>query len=288
MDLEDLLLQSPNGVATWSQLRPHVTREQLAAAIGTGRVKRAGRGVYRIAASSPDYGVAAALHGTLSHLSAAQHHGLGLIRDPTKTYVTVRAGRSGVKATKDVRVFYRNIPAEHVTGGITDVIRTVLDCARDCRIPDALAVADSALRYGKADRDDLVKAAAQLRGPNSERVRSIVHWADPRAASVMESALRGLLCEAGLPIFEPQLPIVISTGETWHPDLGHATTRTVIEADSVLNHSGPARLEIDAQRYDEFAAAGYVVLRFTWRQITGRPDWVVDMVRRTLRQRVWA
>jgi hypothetical protein len=236
VDVEDLLLQSPNGVATWSQLRPYVSRERLAAAIGTGRVKRAGRGIYRIAASSPDYGIAAALHGTLSHLSAAQHHGLSLIRDPTQTCVTVGAGRSGVKPPKAVRVFYRNIPPEYVTGGVTDVVRTVLDCAGDCPVPDALAVADSALRYRKADRDDLLKAASQLRGPKSKRVQQIAQWADPRAASVMESALRGVLCEAGLTMFVPQFPIVISTGETWHPDLGHAASRTVIEADSVLNH----------------------------------------------------
>lgn len=268
-------------------MQPYVSREQLAAAIGTGRVKRAGRGVFRVAAASPDYGIAAALHATLSHLSAAQQHGLSLIRDPTQTYVTVRANRGAVKATKNVRLFYRDIPREQVTDGVTDVIRTVLDCARDCPIPDALAVADSALRYRKADRDDLLKAASELRGPRSKRAKQIVQWADPRAASVMESALRGLLCEAGLPIFEPQFPIRVSSDEMWHPDLGHAASRVVIEADSVLNHGGPSRLEIDTQRYDEFAAAGYVVLRFTWRQITKRPDWVVEMVRRTLRQRGW-
>ncbi|HEX6233244.1 MAG TPA: DUF559 domain-containing protein [Jiangellaceae bacterium] len=164
----------------------------------------------------------------------------------------------------------------------------MLDCARDCPIPDALAVADSTLRYHKADRDDLVKAAAELRGPKSGRVRTVVHWADERPASVMESALRGPLCAAGWPIFEPQFPIKVSTGDIWHPDLGHAASRVVIEADSVLNHGTTTRLEIDTQRYDEFASAGYVVLRFTWRQITERPDWVVDMVRRTLKQRGWA
>ena len=288
MDVADLLYQAPNAVATWSQLKPHVTERQLAIAMGSGRVERAGRGVYRLSWATPDYGIAAALRGTLSHLSAARHHGLSLIRDPAETYVTVRANRSGLKAPKGVRVFYRDIPPERRSGDVTDIVRTVLDCARDCPIPDALAVADSALRDNRLDHGELLEAAALLRGHGCRRVRQIVQWADARAASVMESALRGLLCEAGLPIFEPQLPIKISTGDVWHPDLGHEASRTVIEADSVLNHSGPTRLEIDTQRYDEFAAAGYVVLRFTWRQITGRPDWVVDMVRRTLRQRAWA
>lgn len=288
MDVADLLYQAPNGVATWSQLKPYVTERQLAVAIGTGRVKQAGRGVYRLSWAPPDYGIAAALRGTLSHLSAARHHGLGMIRDPAETYVTVRANRSGLKAPKGVRVFYRDIPPERGKGGVTDVVRTVLDCARDCPIPDALAVADSALRDLRLDRGELLEAAAVLRGHGCRRARQVVHWADARAASVMESALRGLLCEVGLDIFEPQFPIRISTGETWHPDLGHAATRTVIEADSVLNHGGPTRLELDTQRYDEFAAAGYVVLRFTWRQITGRPGWVVDMVRRALKQRGWA
>jgi very-short-patch-repair endonuclease len=288
VDVADLLYQAPNGVATWSQLKPYVTERQLAIAMGSGRVERAGRGVYRLSWAPPDYGIVAALRGTLSHLSAARHHGLSLIRDPAETYVTVRANRSGLKAPKGVRVFYRDIPPERRSGDVTDIVRTVLDCARDCPIPDALAVADSALRDNRLDRGELLEAAALLRGHGCRRARQIVQWADARAASVMESALRGLLCEAGLAIFEPQFPIEISTGDVLHSDLGHATTRTVIEADSVLNHVGPARLEIDAQRYDEFAAAGYVVLRFTWRQITGRPDWVVDMVRRTLRQRGWA
>ncbi|HEX5996493.1 MAG TPA: hypothetical protein VFY84_15240 [Jiangellales bacterium] len=287
MNVADLLYQAPNGVATWAQLKPYVTERQLAAAIGSGHVKRVGHGVYRLSWGQPDYGIAAALRGTLSHLSAARHHGLSLIRDPAETYVTVRPNRSGIKPPKDVRVFYRNIPPERTSGGVTDLVRTVLDCARDCPIPDALAIADSALRDFRLDHGELRAAAARLRGRHCQRVRQIVEWADPRAASVMESALRGLLCEAGLPIFEPQLPIKVSNGETWHPDLGHAASRTVIEAESLLNHGAPTRLEIDTQRYDEFAAAGYLVLRFTWRQITGRPEWVVDMVRSALMRRGW-
>ena len=39
-------------------------------------------------------------------------------------------------------------------------------------------------------------------------------------------------------------------------------------------HLRPAAFENDRERDAELHAAGYLVLRFTWRQLTERPEWV--------------
>lgn len=270
---------------TWTQLRRHVTANELAAAIGRGRVVKEGRGIYRLTASPASHAKAAQLRGTVSHLSAAEHWGLDLLKDLDTTHVTVDAHRGRVKAPDGVRIYYRTIPTQRRTNGVTDVVRTVLDCARDCALPDALAVADSALNHGKTTQDELISAAAQARGPHIRRVRQVVSWADGRVASAMESALRGVLCDAGLTDFQPQVPIKDSRGDLRHADLGSLKDRVLIEADSFLNHGQRWQLARDAYRYDEFVASGYAVLRFTWEHIMDNREWLVNIVRSTLASR---
>ncbi|HEX5993695.1 MAG TPA: DUF559 domain-containing protein [Jiangellales bacterium] len=42
------------------------------------------------------------------------------------------------------------------------------------------------------------------------------------------------------------------------------------------------QLANDAERYDELVARGYRVLRFAFDHVVTRPDWIVEVVRRTL------
>jgi very-short-patch-repair endonuclease len=282
VNVERLLRESRNRAATWTELRPFVSQHELAAAIGRGRVVHDGSGTYRLASTPIRYGHATRVRGTLSHLSAAQHWHLPTLADVTETHVTVDPNRSRLKVQSGVRIYYRRIPDEHVVGGVTSVIRTLLDCAQDLPLPDALSVLDGALIRKDVKKQDLVDAAELLRGIHATKVQRIVGWADERAASPMESALRGVLLDAGITSFEPQFPVKISTGAILHADLGDPESRILIEADSVLAHGGRAAFERDAWRYDEFIAAGYRLLRFTWRQIMERRPWVVDMARRTL------
>lgn len=272
---------SENGVLTWSELRPHVTRLELAEALATPYVRKHGRGTYRLAAARPDYGTARRLRGTVSHLSAVLHWRLDTLTDLTAIYVTVPRNRSRVDEPDTIRVFYRNVPANQQVGGVTTVARTLLDCLRDCPLPEALAAADSAIRRGRVTKLELVEMAAALRGPGSGRARRLVEHVDALAASAMESALRGVLVEAGIDGFEPQFAV----GKA-HADLGHAEARVLIEADSFQYH-GMTKDDLihDCERYDEFAAAGYVVLRFTWWHIMERRKWLVDTVRRTVAER---
>jgi very-short-patch-repair endonuclease len=63
---------------------------------------------------------------------------------------------------------------------------------------------------------------------------------------------------------------------TW-PDRG-----VVVEVDGWQGHRAPAQLERDHQRDLELRAAGYIVLRYTRRQLIETPDAVAQDIRRYL------
>lgn len=284
VNLRDLFEAAPNGVLRLRELRPHVSRGQLAKLVGTGLVIYEGRGTYRLRTTREEHAIARQLCGVLSHRSAAVFHRLQLATAVGSTEITVDPRRSRINPPEGVRVYYRPVRPDEQEGGVTTVVRTILDCARDLSVPDALTMADAAVRAGDVDRDVLAEAAARRRGPGSARVRRVIGWLDPRSASVLESVTRGVLLEGGIRGFEPQFPVKISTGEMRHADLGHERARLLIEAESFLAHSGPV-MERDALRYTEFAAAGYGLLRFTWVNVMYRRPWVVEMVRSALEQR---
>jgi very-short-patch-repair endonuclease len=145
----------------------------------------------------------------------------------------------------------------------------------------ALAVADSALSHSWVHEEPLVEAARERPGAGRQRRLRVAEAADRRADNPFESVLRAVLVAAGLTSFEPQ-------GEVWlgrrllRPDLVDHAARVAVEADSFAFHGGPEDLERDCERYDTLTAAGWTVLRFSYRQVMNRPEWVVATVRTTL------
>ena len=56
----------------------------------------------------------------------------------------------------------------------------------------------------------------------------------------------------------------------------------VVEVDGLQGHRSRAQLERDHQRDLELRALGYIVLRYTWRQLTETPAAVATDLRRHL------
>jgi very-short-patch-repair endonuclease len=85
------------------------------------------------------------------------------------------------------------------------------------------------------------------------------------------------------------LPLVEASGlpapKVNHRVLGHTVdflwpeARLVVETDGMHAHLRPTAFEDDRARDAELQAAGYLVLRFTWRQLTERPGWVAAKLR---------
>jgi len=58
--------------------------------------------------------------------------------------------------------------------------------------------------------------------------------------------------------------------------------RLVVEIDGFAFHGGRAAFEDDRDRDAKLAAVGYRVIRFTWRQLTRRPEAVLVRLAQTL------
>ena len=151
---------------------------------------------------------------------------------------------------------------------VTSIERTLLDiCARSSDI-DALIVLDMAVRSGHA--------LGRYEGrPGAARLRRLAPLAAP-AESPMETRLRWILIQAGLPIPEVQTDLYDGDGRfVGRADLYYPAIHLVIEFDGG-NHR--ERLITDNRRQNALVGAGYRILRFTTADLFGRPQAVVGQV----------
>jgi hypothetical protein len=81
----------------------------------------------------------------------------------------------------------------------------------------------------------------------------------------------------GIPI--PEINVYV---DGWLVDAHWPAQRVIVEVDGWRGHRTPAQLERDHQRDLELRAAGYIVLRYTWRQLTEAPVAVAADLRRFL------
>ena len=59
---------------------------------------------------------------------------------------------------------------------------------------------------------------------------------------------------------------------------------TIIEVDGLAKYADPAEWQREKERQNRLVAGGYTILRFTWADITRRPDQTAGQVRRALRR----
>ncbi|WP_427887688.1 DUF559 domain-containing protein [Kribbella sp. GL6] len=264
------------GSSTFADLRALVSARAVRNALAAGDIRRVAKGVYALPEAPPALTAARSHGGVVSHLSAAQHWGLDVINPPTLPHVTLPPGRVRRSTGLPCVLHWANVPA---LDDVTTPVRTVIDCVRTLPLADSLAAADSALRMGRVEHDDLLDAAHRLRGPHSRRIQRVVALADGRAESVLESALRTLLIERGLEGFVPQL-LVQDAEFSARLDLGHPRLRLGLEADGFEYHGSRRALVKDCRRHVNLTIRGWRVLRFSWEDIMYDPEWVVATIER--------
>jgi very-short-patch-repair endonuclease len=92
-----------------------------------------------------------------------------------------------------------------------------------------------------------------------------------------------LLRRAGLPLPRTQARMLGYTVDFLWP-----AERVVVEVDGFGPHRTRMRFETDRARDAALLAAGYRVLRFTWRQLLHEPELVIARVAAVLSQRLAA
>ena len=272
------------GWATSAELVSATSRRALAAAVRRGDVARLTRGIYGIPGLAPDLAAAIAYDGVISHTSAAAGWQLPLLVVPPKPHITLpmnRNARSGPPAV----LHWGTIASADSSRRRTSLLRTVLDCARILPFGEALAVADAALSGGRLTLEELQAAAIAMRGPGRPNAVQVATAASGRADSFLESMLRGLLVSAGVDGFEPQVLVDLGSFRV-RVDLGHRQALVALEAEGYEFHGSARDFAADCRRYDELVADGWLVLRFTYQQVLGDPNWVVATVRSAVAQRI--
>jgi hypothetical protein len=227
------------GTAATDQLRRLTSRRAVRSAVAAGLVVPARRGTVALPVLDKTELTVRDLQAARSHLSAALHHGWEVGVPPAKPILTVpRSAHVSPGDRQVAHIAWGNLSSEERANGVTDLDRTVVDCARTLPFGQALAVADSALRSGRLTKAQLLETA--LAAPRTGRSRAVrvAEAADPRAAP-FESMLRGIALDVpGLPI-EPQ--VHIGGTEFIAADLVDVRLGIVIEAESWAYHGDRRR-----------------------------------------------
>ena len=166
---------------------------------------------------------------------------------------------------------------------VTSPARTWRDLAGVLPPAALLAVTDQLLD-GACSRGDLAQQLARRpTGRGCARAREVLPVGDPRAESPMESVLRWILHEAGLPA--PELQYVVrddAGGFLGRADLAWPDRRVLVEFDGDVHRDRDVFVD-DLRRQNRLVAAGWTVLRFTSADVLGRPYEVIAEIRRALR-----
>jgi very-short-patch-repair endonuclease len=209
---------------------------------------------------------------------------LGLDLPPTDPVEVVVPPWSGIRTRTGLLVRHCEISSVEVVSvrGLSVLVLPLTLAGLCLQRPavEALVVIDMAVQRGLTDPAALVAYAEVAKGrAGISRLRALAPLAAP-AESPMESRLRWLLLQGGLPRPDVQTNLCDAASRfVARADLYYPAARLVVEYDGG-NHRD--RLVEDDRRQNLLINAGYRVLRFTAADIHGRPDAVVAQVRASL------
>jgi hypothetical protein len=169
---------------------------------------------------------------------------------------------------------------------ITSAARTVVDLAGELPFKDAVVVADSALRLGRASMRQLRLVLCDCYAWSGIRAaQNVVAFADKKSGSVLESVSRVVFREQGIPA--PQTQVAI--GDEWEQyglaDFLWPEFNVIGEADGLSKYEPDGRrstrqiVRAEKRREERLVDAGYEMVRWGWDDAEDPPR---------LARRIWA
>ena len=292
-------LGSAGGVVTRPEaLAIGVPSSTLKDWVRSGRLVRVGTGIY-VLPGVLDHerttlrAATRALSAVASHESAARLHGLeGL--DPRRLAVTVPVRRSNRFTGVTVHQSTDLIREETTSiDGIptTDPARTVIDLAAVVPSKLVASLLDQTVRRRLTSYEfvsNRLESTARKGKPGVVKLRRVI---EPRlgGARVSDSTLETLALEiirdAGLPMPETQFRPTWLRKVNGRVDLAYVDHRVIVECDSQRWHGTAEAFQLDRQRDNLAQLAGWIVLRFTWEDMTKRTPYFVGTIRDALTKR---
>lgn len=288
--IAELATRQHGRVARWQLLAIGLRNGAIDRRIATGGLHPEHRGVYAVGYRSrtrEGRWMAAVLAcgpaAVLSSWPAAAHWRM---RDRAggPVHVTVPRGRH---ARSGIVVHHARLPPDEITVHegipITTVPRTILDIAAagDRRDVDrALKEAEFLRLADPLSLQDLVDRYPGRRGVRT--VRQVLEAAAlglDITRSELEELFLALVAQYGLP--RPRTNVMLEVG--FEVDCVWPEHRLVVELDGHASHATRAGFERDRERDRVLQAAGWRVVRITWRQLHDDPERVARDLARLLR-----
>jgi very-short-patch-repair endonuclease len=283
------LAERQHGVVTRAQLLElGLNRGSITSRLKLGRLRPVHRGVYTIGhrlLTRDGRWMAAVLvcgrDAVLSHLAAAALFG---IRQSDRIEVTTRTTCRGPNRVivhrsplrDDERTTHRGIPTTTVPRTLLDLsavvhpdaLRSALRQAEQLRLTDPLSLVDLAERYP--------------RRPGLATIRALLKEASIGASvirSELEERFQSFLVNAGLPLPQTNRRI-----QGYEVDCVWPEQRLIVELDGHAFHAPTHAFEADRARDRRLEAAGWHVIRVTWRQLHEEPELLETDLRQLLGQ----
>ena len=165
---------------------------------------------------------------------------------------------------------------------VTSPVRTAYDLARRGDMVERVVAVDRLANVHRFDPDVLLHFSARNRTARGNRlVPDVLAHADWRSGSPMETRLRMLIVQAGLPRPEVQWAVQDERTRTavWL-DLAWPDLKIGIEYEGQDHHTEPARVLRDVGRYTGLVDGGWRIYRYTKFEILRRRDLIVAQLTR--------
>lgn len=284
-------------ISTADLLRCGITRSGITRRIDQGLLRRVRPGVYRFA-GTPSFprqrlaeeALSVDATAAVSHDSAAFLWGL-TSTEPAHVHVVVRRWSRRHRTSAVVHESLDFVQEDRVIDGgvpLTSAVRTVVDLGATSRwlVESALS---RGIRHGLFTAGDVQRFVDRVarrgrRGVGVIRPYLEYHLAsEGRTESVLEDRFLRLLHER-----QVRLPItqfdVIDDGGRWvcRADFAYPVHRLIVELDGREYHSDTESFQLDRDKQNRTQALGWTTLRFTWHDVTRRPDYTIATVRQAL------
>lgn len=218
--------------------------------------------------------------GAVSGPAAAWWYGM-LDRPPDGIEVTVPR-RCGLRAHPGVRVRRRDLGPVDIVGldGLRFTARPLTALETAIALPEGSAFLDRALQ--KHVRFPAVYHAycRNMGADGAARIRILLTAAADRADSAAERLLLALLRSAGLTGWETGWPF-----GRWTIDVAFPEAKVAVEVDGWAWHMDVDRFRADRHKGNALVRDRWDLLRFTWHDLTHRPDYVLGAIRAALAAR---
>ncbi|MCD2190552.1 DUF559 domain-containing protein [Actinomycetospora soli] len=205
--------------------------------------------------------------------------------------MTVAVGRtSRRRRRKEVDLAYRDVPARdrttHKRLPVTTPVASVLDAAVSLGLVEGAKLVDTALQRRKVTVAALRAARTRRSGrPGAELLAALIALAEGGAVSEAERRTHARLRDAAIVGWVANLPIDLPGFGRAVLDVAFPGLKVVVEIDGWACHRDLKAFLRDADRQNALAAAGWIVVRTNWHEITGSPETFLANLRRVLAAR---